>query len=280
MSDEVVLQSKLELPLLRRGKVRDLYDLGEKLLIVATDRISAFDVVLPTGIPKKGEALNRLSTYWFNATKDVVPNHILDVIDPRTVIVKKTNPIRVEFIVRGYIYGSTWEKYNREPSVAGKALPRGLKLGERLPEPILTPTTKAEKGHDIEMSSKQVRERVGKQRADRIEDICLKIYSKASKMAEAHGIIIADTKMEFGLIDEQLILIDELLTPDASRFWTKEKYKVGEDQESFDKQYVRDYLTDLGWNKKAPAPQLPDNIVAETSKKYVMAYELLTGRKF
>ncbi len=280
MSGEVVLQSNLELPLLRRGKVRDLYDLGERLLIVSTDRLSAFDVVLPTGIPKKGEALNRLSIYWFNATKDVISNHILDVIDPRTVIVKKTNPIKVEFIVRGYIYGSTWEKYNRGSSVAGKALPQGLEKAERLPDPILTPTTKAEKGHDIEMTSKQVEEKVGKQRADRIEDICLKIYSKASKMAEANGIIIADTKMEFGLIDDQLILIDELLTPDASRFWTKEKYKVGEDQASFDKQYVRDYLTDLGWNRQPPAPQLPEHIVAETSRKYVMAYELLTGRKF
>ncbi len=280
MSEEVVLQSNLALPLLRRGKVRDLYDLGEKLLIVSTDRISAFDVVLPSGIPKKGEALNRLSTYWFNATKDVIPNHILEVVDQRTVIVKKTNPIKVEFIVRGYIYGSTWEQYKRESSVAGKSLPRGLEKAERLPEPILTPTTKAEKGHDIEMNSKQVGEKVGKQRADRIEDICLKIYSKASKMAEANDIIIADTKMEFGLIDEQLILIDELLTPDASRFWDKEKYKIGEDQESFDKQYVRDYLTDLGWNRKPPAPQLPENIIAETSKKYVMAYELLTGRRF
>jgi phosphoribosylaminoimidazole-succinocarboxamide synthase len=280
MSDEVVLQSNLALPLLRRGKVRDLYDLGEKLLIVSTDRISAFDVVLPTGIPKKGEALNRLSTYWFNATKDVISNHILDIIDPRTVIVKKTNPIKVEFIVRGYIYGSTWENYNRESSVAGKALPRGLEKAERLPEPLFTPTTKAEKGHDIEMNSKQVEEKVGKQRADRIEDICLKIYSKASKMAEANGIIIADTKMEFGLIDDQLILIDELLTPDASRFWAKEKYKVGEDQASFDKQYVRDYLTDLGWNRQPPAPQLPEHVVAETSRKYVMAYELLTGREF
>jgi phosphoribosylaminoimidazole-succinocarboxamide synthase len=280
MSEGVVLQSNLALPLLRRGKVRDLYDLGEKLLIVSTDRISAFDVVLPTGIPNKGEALNRLSTYWFDVTKDIVPNHILKVVDPRTVIVKKTKPIKVEFIVRGYIYGSTWEKYKREPSIAGKSLPRGFEKAEKLPEPILTPTTKAEKGHDVEMTSKQLADKVGRQRADRIEEICLKIYSKASKMADANGIIVADTKMEFGLIDEQLILIDELLTPDASRFWAKEKYRIGEDQESFDKQYVRDYLIDLGWNKKPPAPQLPENIITETSKRYVMAFELLTGRKF
>ena len=280
MSEGVVLQSNLALPLLRRGKVRDLYDLGEKLLIVSTDRISAFDVVLPTGIPNKGEALNRLSTYWFDVTKEIVPNHILEVVDPRTVIVKKTKPIKVEFIVRGYIYGSTWEKYKREPSIAGKSLPRGFEKAEKLPEPILTPTTKAEKGHDVEMTSKQLADKVGRQRADRIEEICLKIYRKASKMADANGIIVADTKMEFGLIDEQLILIDELLTPDASRFWAKEKYRIGEDQESFDKQYVRDYLMDLGWNRKPPAPQLPENIITETSKRYVMAFELLTGRKF
>ena len=280
MSEGVVLQSNLALPLLRRGKVRDLYDLGEKLLIVSTDRISAFDVVLPTGIPNKGEALNRLSTYWFDVTKEIVPNHILEVVDPRTVIVKKTKPIKVEFIVRGYIYGSTWEKYKREPSIAGKSLPRGFEKAEKLPEPILTPTTKAEKGHDVEMTSKQLADKVGRQRADRIEEICLKIYRKASKMADANGIIVADTKMEFGLIDEQLILIDELLTPDASRFWAKEKYRIGEDQESFDKQYVRDYLIDLGWNRKPPAPQLPENIITETSKRYVMAFELLTGREF
>ena len=280
MSEGVVLQSNLALPLLRRGKVRDLYDLGEKLLIVSTDRISAFDVVLPTGIPNKGEALNRLSTYWFDVTKEIVPNHILEVVDPRTVIVKKTKPIKVEFILRGYIYGSTWEKYKREPSIAGKSLPRGLEKAEKLPEPILTPTTKAEKGHDVEMTSKQLADKVGRQRADRIEEICLKIYRKASKMADANGIIVADTKMEFGLIDEQLILIDELLTPDASRFWAKEKYRIGEDQESFDKQYVRDYLINLGWNRKPPAPQLPENIITETSKRYVMAFELLTGRKF
>lgn len=280
MSEGVVLQSNLALPLLRRGKVRDLYDLGEKLLIVSTDRISAFDVVLPTGIPNKGEALNRLSTYWFDVTKEIVPNHILEVVDPRTVIVKKTKPIKVEFIVRGYIYGSTWEKYKREPSIAGKSLPRGFEKAEKLPEPILTPTTKAEKGHDVEMTSKQLADKVGRQRADRIEEICLKIYRKASKMADANGIIVADTKMEFGLIDEQLILIDELLTPDASRFWAKEKYRIGEDQENFDKQYVRDYLIDLGWNRKPPAPQLPENIITETSKRYVMAFELLTGRKF
>ena len=280
MSEGVVLQSNLALPLLRRGKIRDLYDLGEKLLIVSTDRISAFDVVLPTGIPNKGEALNRLSTYWFDVTKEIVPNHILEVVDPRTVIVKKTKPIKVELIVRGYIYGSTWEKYKREPSIAGKSLPRGFEKAEKLPEPILTPTTKAEKGHDVEMTSKQLADKVGRQRADRIEEICLKIYRKASKMADANGIIVADTKMEFGLIDEQLILIDELLTPDASRFWAKEKYRIGEDQESFDKQYVRDYLIDLGWNRKPPAPQLPENIITETSKRYVMAFELLTGREF
>jgi phosphoribosylaminoimidazole-succinocarboxamide synthase len=277
MSNEVLLETKLPLPLFKKGKVRDVYDLGDRLLIISTDRISAFDVVLPNGIPHKGEALNRLSAYWFNQTRRIVQNHIIDIVDPRTVLVEKTQVIPIEFVVRGYMYGSLWEKY-QNGKVEG--LPKGLKKAEKLPSPILTPTTKAEVGHDLELSGTQVAKKIGKNVANEIEGICLKIYKKASKTAELNGIIIADTKMEFGFLDKELVIIDELLTPDSSRFWSKDKYKVGADQFSFDKQYVRDYLEGLKWNKKPPAPKLPSDVVAETSKKYVEAYQRLTGRKF
>ena len=277
MQAEALLRSNLSLPLFKRGKVRDVYDLGNRLLIVSTDRISAFDVVLPNGIPFKGEALNRLSVYWFKETRDIVPNHILDVVDQRTVLVKKAEPIKIEFVVRGYLYGSLWKKY-----VNGKAsdLPSGLRKAERLPNPILTPTTKVEVGHDVDIGREEMVKTVGKAIAKEIEEVCLKIYEKASKKAEANGIIIADTKLEFGFCGDELILIDELLTPDSSRFWPVEEYKVGESQFSFDKQYVRDYLKTIRWNKQAPAPTLPEHIVLETSKKYIEAYERLTGRKF
>lgn len=280
MSPEVVLNTNLPLPPFKKGKVRDLYDLGERLLIVSTDRISAFDIVLPTGIPRKGEALNRLSTYWFNEANDIVQNHILEVVDPRTVLVKKTRPVNVEFVVRGYIYGSAWEKYKRGKPICGKHLPKGLKKAQQLPEPILTPTTKAEKGHDVEMTAQEVIELIGKSLAENIEEIGVRIYERAAKKAEAKGIIVADTKMEFGMLNGELMLIDELLTPDSSRFWSTEKYEVGQDQPSFDKQYVRDYLTSIGWNKRPPAPELPEHIVRETSKRYVEAYEHLTERRF
>jgi len=280
MSFDVVLNTHLSLPSFKKGKVRDLYDLGKKLLIVSTDRISAFDVVLPNGIPYKGEALSRLSAYWFNETKDIVSNHILEVVDPRTVLVKKTKPIKVEFVVRGYLYGSAWENYRKGKPICGTNLPKGLKKAEELPNPILTPTTKAEVGHDMEMTDEEVAKKIGGDLARKIEDVCLKIYEKASRKAEVNGIIVADTKMEFGVLDNELILIDELLTPDSSRFWAKEKYEVGESQPSFDKQYVRDYLMSIGWNRLPPAPKLPEHVVLETSRKYVEAYERLTGRKF
>jgi phosphoribosylaminoimidazole-succinocarboxamide synthase len=277
MQAEVLLKSNLSLPLFKRGKVRDIYDLGDKLLIVSTDRISAFDVVLPNGIPFKGEALNRLSVYWFKETKNIVSNHILDVVDQRTVLVKKAEPIKIEFVVRGYLYGSLWKKYvNRKVP----DLPSGLRRAERLPNPILTPTTKAEVGHDVDLKKEEIAKTIGKARAMEIEEICLKIYEKASRKAEAKGIIIADTKLEFGFCDDELTLIDELLTPDSSRFWPIEEYKVGESQFSFDKQYVRDYLESIRWNKKPPAPTLPKHIVLETSKKYIEAYERLTDKKF
>jgi len=277
MQAEALLKSNLSLPLFKRGKVRDIYDLGNRLLIVSTDRISAFDVVLPNGIPLKGEALNRLSVYWFKETRNTVPNHILDVVDQRTVLVKKAQPIKIEFVVRGYIYGSLWKRY-----VNGEAsdLPSGLRKAERLPNPILTPTTKAEVGHDVYIGREEIVRTVGKVKAKEIEEVCLKIYERASKKAEANGIILADTKLEFGLCGDELILIDELLTSDSSRFWSGKTYKVGESQFSFDKQDVRDYLESIRWNKLPPAPILPERIVLETSKKYIEAYERLTGRKF
>jgi len=277
MLNEVLWETSLPLPLFKRGKVRDIYDLDDKLLIVSTDRISAFDVVLPNGIPNKGEALNRLSAYWFSETRDIIPNHILDVVDPRTVLVKKTDPIKIEFVVRGYIFGSLWEKYQKEKRTD---LPKGLRKAQKLPTPILTPTTKAEIGHDVELARADILKEIGKDAATEIEEACLKIYERASEKAEPTGIIIADTKLEFGFSSKELILIDELLTPDSSRFWSSDKYKVGMDQFSFDKQYVRDYLEKIGWNKQPPAPTLPNHIVLETSKKYVEAYQMLTGRIF
>ncbi|MCK4478716.1 phosphoribosylaminoimidazolesuccinocarboxamide synthase [Candidatus Bathyarchaeota archaeon] len=280
MNFDVVLNTHLPLPSFKKGKVRDLYDLGKKLLIVSTDRISAFDVVLPNGIPYKGEALSRLSAYWFNETKDIVSNHILEVVDPRTVLVKKTKLIKVEFVVRGYLYGSAWENYRKGKPICGIHLPKGLKKAEQLPNHILTPTTKAEVGHDMEMTDEEVAKKIGGDLAREIEDVCLKIYEKASRKAKANGIIVADTKMEFGVLDDELILIDELLTPDSSRFWAKEKYEVGKSQPSFDKQDVRDYLMSIGWNRQPPAPKLPEHVVLETSRKYIEAYERLTGRKF
>jgi phosphoribosylaminoimidazole-succinocarboxamide synthase len=280
MRNEVVMETNLSLPLFKRGKVRDIYSVDDKLLIISTDRISAFDVVLPNGIPHKGEALNRLSVYWFNQTKNIISNHILETVDTRTVLVKKAEPIKIEFVIRGYLYGSAWEKYKQGQPICGIKLPQGLKKAEKLPEPILTPTTKADVGHDTEITKNDVVKKIGKDLAQKIDETCLKIYEKTSKRAEANGIIVADTKVEFGLYEGELLLIDELFTPDSSRFWPSEKYEVGKDQFNFDKQYVRDYLESLKWNKQPPAPNLPDNVILETSKKYIEAYERLTGRKF
>jgi len=279
MSYEVV-ETNLPFPVFKRGKVRDVYDLGDRLLIVSTDRISAFDVVLQNAIPHKGEALNRLSVCWFNKTKNIIQNHVLDVVDQRTVLVRKTEPIKIEFVVRGYLYGSAWESYEEGKTICGIKLPKGLKKAEKLPEPILTPTTKAEIGHDIQMTKKGIVKILGSNVAEEIEEVCIKLYEQSSVKAETSGIIIADTKFEFGFCEGELMLIDELLTPDSSRFWPKDKYKIGENQPSFDKQYVRDYLESVGWNKQPPAPILPDYVVFETSKKYIEAYERLTGKRF
>ena len=276
----MILETHLPLPFLKRGKVRDIYDLGDRLIIVSTDRISAFDCVLPDGIPYKGEALNRLSLHWFSRMKEVIPNHILDVVDPRTVLVKKAEPIKVEFVVRGYLYGSGWEKYKAGKEVCGVKLPSGLRKAEKLPEPILTPTTKAEVGHDIELTSKDVIKMIGKQRFEEIEDASLRFYESASSEAESKGIIVADTKFEFGTDDGDVLLIDEVLTPDSSRFWPRDRYEVGRNQPSFDKQYVRDYLISINWDKQPPAPFLPHHVINETSRKYIEAYERLTGRNF
>jgi len=280
MAYDVLLETNLPFPIFKKGKVRDVYDLEKRLLIVSTDRISAFDVVLPNGVPHKGEALNRLSVYWFNETKDIIPNHILDVVDPRMVLVRKTEPIKIEFVIRGYLYGSAWERYREGKPICGIKLPPSLKKAEKLLEPILTPTTKAEVGHDIDMTKGDVVKKIGRDVAEEIEETCLRIYERTSKRAEANGILVADTKVEFGFYNGELLLIDELFTPDSSRFWPSEKYEVGRDQFSFDKQYVRDYLESLDWNKQPPAPSLPDYVILETSKKYIEAYERLTGRRF
>jgi len=280
MDTEIILETNLPLPSLKRGKVRDLYDLGDRLMIVSTDRISAFDVVLPNGIPNKGEALNRLSIYWFHETRKIMQNHLLDIVDQRTVLVKKATPVKVEFVVRGYLYGSAWEKYKSGDAVCGIKLPSGLSKAEKLQQPILTPTTKAEVGHDLELTREDAIKIVGRERFTEIEEASFKIYELGARKAELNGILIADTKFEFGIINDKVLLIDELLTPDSSRFWPKDKYEVGKDQLSFDKQYVRDYLTSLGWNRQPPAPKLPEDIIWETSKKYVEAYERLAGRKF
>ena len=275
-----VQETNLPLPLLKRGKVRDVYDLGDRLLIVSTDRISAFDIVLPNAIPHKGEALNRLSVHWFDKTKDIIPNHILDVVDPRTVLAKKADPIKIEFVIRGYLYGSAWKNYKEEKSICGIKLPSGLKKAEKLSEAIFTPTTKAEIGHDVAITKKDIVRKIGRDPAKEVEEVCLKLYERASGKAERNGIIIADTKFEFGFYNEKLLLIDEIITPDSSRFWPLDKYEVGKNQISFDKQGVRDYLESTGWNKQPPAPNLPNYIISETSKKYIEAYEKLTGRKF
>ncbi|MEM2865580.1 MAG: phosphoribosylaminoimidazolesuccinocarboxamide synthase [Candidatus Hadarchaeales archaeon] len=277
--EEPLLQSELPLKLYKRGKVRDIYELGENLLVVSTDRISAFDVVLPNGIPHKGEALNRLSVFWFNLFSDV-PSHFVEAVDGRSMLVRKASPFPFEFIVRGFLYGSAWESYAAGKSVCGVHLPPGLKKASRLPEPLLTPTTKEESGHDREVRWEEVVERLGRKVAEEIRELSLSLYERAFSLAEKRGVLIADTKFEFGSSRGELLLIDEVLTPDSSRFWPLEGYQEGKDPPSFDKQYVRDYLISVGWDKKPPAPRLPPEVVLQTSKKYVECYERVTGKKF
>jgi phosphoribosylaminoimidazole-succinocarboxamide synthase len=264
--------------------------------MIASDRVSCFDVVLPTAVPHKGEILTQLSAYWFGVTEDIIPNHLItadvnefpkelskckDALRGRSMLVKKADPVPVECVVRGYLSGSGWNEYQETQTVCGIKLPAGLRESDRLPEPIFTPATKEETGHDINVSQEYIEKEIGKELASRLKDISITIYKKASRYAKSKGIIIADTKFEFGILDDgTLILIDEALTPDSSRFWPKDEYEPGRAQSSFDKQYVRDYLLTLDWDKTYPGPELPQKIVQKTYEKYSQAYELLTGKKF
>jgi len=291
----VVSETNLPFKLKSRGKVRDIYELdNDKLVMIATDRISAFDVVLPSLIPYKGQVLTGLSVFWFKKMEVIIANHLITVdfenfpvelkkykeLKERTVIVKKVQPIPVECVVRGYLAGSAWNSYKEGKSICGIKLHPDLRESEKFPEPIFTPTTKAATGHDRELSERQLINLIGKKLAEKLKEISLRIYTKAAKRIGDRGIIIADTKFEFGLLEENLILIDELLTPDSSRFWPLDDYQIGRSQKSFDKQFVRDFLTNIGWNKEPPTPSLSVEIVRETSKKYIEAYERITGKKF
>jgi len=284
-----------------RGKVRDTYDLGNLLLMVTTDRISAFDSVLPCGIPDKGLVLNQLSAFWFDKTRHLITNHLIDVVEDvtildacltaerrfpypsylagRSMIVNKAKRLPVECVVRGYLSGSAWTEYQQYGTVSGIPLTKGLLESQQLPEPLFTPTTKAESGHDLPLLMNDIKRLVGEDIAEQMRDISLAIYNYAQEHARARGIIIADTKMEFGMVNEQLILIDELLTPDSSRFWDSDLFKVGQSQPSYDKQPVRDWLVEAGWNKEPPAPMLPPEVIEATTKRYREAYEKLTGKK-
>ncbi|MHC1768872.1 MAG: phosphoribosylaminoimidazolesuccinocarboxamide synthase [Verrucomicrobiia bacterium] len=295
MSHEPLLQ--FDVPGVRKiksGKVREVFDLGTALLFVATDRISAFDCVMPNGIPQKGEVLTQISHFWFDQTVGIVPNHRIgragdplpSALQPyaaalgrRSMLVKKAQPLAIECVVRGYIAGSGWKEYRASQSICGIPLPPGLTESAELPEPIFTPATKAETGHDENISFEQAAHIVGKETAEQARDLSLRIYTMARAYARERGIIIADTKFEFGQLDGQLILIDEALTPDSSRFWPADQYRPGRGQPSFDKQFVRDYLETLDWDKTPPAPPLPPEIVEKTRAKYLEAYRRLTGRE-
>ena len=280
------------LKLIKRGKVRDLYDLGDELLFVATDRISTFDVVMPTPIPEKGAVLTSLSRFWFEKTQELCPNHLSlktiadfvqdrksrEMLKARAMVVQKTEPLPVEVVVRGYLSGSGWKDYQKTGAICGIKLPQGLRESDRLPEPIFTPSTKAEIGvHDENITLATAEKLLGKKRANEVRDKALAIYNFAADYALKRGIIVADTKFEFGLKDGKLLVIDEMLTPDSSRFWPADQYKPGGPQPSFDKQFVRDYLIALGWNKTPPAPELPEDIVRKTTEKYLLAKRILTS---
>lgn len=275
-----------------RGKVRDIYDLGDRLLIVATDRLSAFDVILPTPIPDKGRVLTQLSLYWFDLLKDVIPNHVFSATDfpppfdayseeleGRSMVVRKTQPLPIECVVRGYVSGSGWKDYRATGKICGIALPPNLLESSRLPEPIFTPATKAATGHDENISFEQTISLIGKDLAERVRSVSLEIYRRAAAYAEPRGILLADTKFEFGLLNHELIWIDEALTPDSSRFWPATQYNPGGPQPSFDKQFVRDYLERIHWPKTPPGPALPPEVVAATRAKYREAYRILAGRE-
>ncbi len=282
-----------DLNLIKRGKVRDIYDLGENLLMVATDRISAFDVIMPDPIPDKGIILTQISLYWFEIMKPIIENHLVsadideypavcrpyaETLRGRSMLVKKTNPLPIECVVRGYISGSGWKSYQESGSVCGIPLAPGLQESDQLPEPIFTPSTKEELGaHDINIDFEETVKRIGHEQASKVRDLSLAIYKKGAEMAREKQIIIADTKFEFGLVGDDIILIDEVLTPDSSRFWPQESYQPGGAQQSFDKQYVRDHLISINYNKQPPGPELPDDIIRNTRKKYLEALTQLTG---
>ncbi len=291
--DKVLLETKFRLLPRRRGKVRDIYDLGDTLLFVASDRISAFDCVLPSGIPCKGRVLTQMSLFWFDFLKDTVQSHLLTadvkqypkrlyrhrkMLDGRSMLVKKAQMIEVECVARGYLAGSGWREYKTKGTVCGIPLPSGLRDGDRLPQPIFTPATKAQTGHDVNVPFQYVADRLGVELAGQLRDLTLEIYDRAAAYALERGIILADTKFEFGFIDGTLTLADEVLTPDSSRYWPADSHNPGRPQFSFDKQYVRDYLETLPWDKRPPAPALPPEVVRQTSAKYQEAYSRLTGR--
>jgi phosphoribosylaminoimidazole-succinocarboxamide synthase len=291
MPAKVLLNSQLPFKVFSKGKVRDTYDLGDHLLMVATDRISAFDVVLPDGIPGKGEVLTKLSAFWFHETEKLIPNHLIssnfrdfppqvqkyrDQLAGRSMLIKKAHRINFECVARGYLAGSAWKDYQQTGMVAGIRLPKGLRQADQLPEPIFTPSTKAEQGHDETITLEEMKNHLGEDLGQALADATLAIYNHAAKLALDRGIIIADTKMEFGLLNHQLILIDELLTPDSSRFWTVGDYTPGQSPPSFDKQFVRDYLESVGWNKQPPAPHLPADVIEGTTQRYREALQWLT----
>lgn len=278
----------------KRGKVRDIYDLEDKFLIVSTDRISSFDAVIPTTIPLKGKVLTKLSEFWFDFIEDIIPNHLIttkveefpeelkkykDVLGRRSMLVKKAKPIPVECVVRGYLSGSGWREYKESQEICGIELPSGLKESDKLPEPIFTPATKEETGHDVNITQQYVADELGEGLAKFLKEKSISIYKKAARYAKDKGIILADTKFEFGKVGDEIILIDEVLTPDSSRFWPKKDYQPGKPQKSFDKQFVRDYLDGLDWDKNPPAPELPQDIVEKTTEKYLQALKWLTGEE-
>jgi phosphoribosylaminoimidazole-succinocarboxamide synthase len=292
MSDKVVLQTEIPGLPVRRGKVRDIYDLGDRVLLVSTDRISAFDWVLPSGIPDKGRVLNQISAFWFGrlgVTNQVITTDVNQMDLPagtersqfagRSTLARKTQVVPIECVVRGYLAGSGWKEYRTRGTVCGHTLPAGLQESDRLPEPIFTPSTKAETGHDENITFEETAQRVGRALAEQLRDRSLAIFKQGSEYARQRGILIADTKFEWGLIGDQLILIDEVMTPDSSRFWPADAYQPGQGQPSFDKQFVRDWLETTGWDKNSPPPALPADVVAKTREKYVEAFERLTGGK-
>jgi len=284
-----------EFKFFRRGKVRDIYDLEDRLLMVATDRLSAFDVVMPDPIPDKGKVLTQISLFWFDVMKPIVKNHVIsssvdefpegckpyrEILNGRSMLVQKATPIPIECVVRGYLSGSGWASYRETGKICGILLPEGMSESDRLPQPLFTPSTKADLGeHDINIDFEETVKRIGGALAEHVRDLSLAIYQKGAELAEKKGIIIADTKFEFGLLGEEVILIDEILTPDSSRFWPKDAYQPGRSQKSYDKQYVRDYLTSLDWNKKPPAPSLPQEVIRNTREKYLEALSRLTGKR-